>query len=306
MLIKVHVLGLRGRDFALSISMGPMSAGLSGLGRLLRRGPGSARAADDSKVVGTVVRTTATVQRCRPGSFGPPPAEQGLCVVGLVSRLASQHRCGRRSWPRAAGPAADGWSGCGRPVRLRPAGPVAMDPGTHLAGAARQHDGYPNSHPFSAMDPGIHRAVRPRRARWIRESIAGAPLHRANPARRRERAVAAAAREPDQAAPSIRHPTPPADQHIPNRLCKDPDPPSRAQRPLPGALAPPTGPGHPGRPKHSGQSVRCHLAKTLPHPPRRSPAHRDEFGNSSHPNVPPGPAWCDGSGNRSHPVIILK
>ena len=34
-----------------------------------------------------------------------------------------------------------------------------MDPGIHLAGAARQRDGYPNPHPLSAMHPGIHRGV---------------------------------------------------------------------------------------------------------------------------------------------------
>ena len=49
----------------MSIGMGPTSAGLSGMGRLLRRWRGSARAADDSKVVVTVVRTTVTVQRGR-------------------------------------------------------------------------------------------------------------------------------------------------------------------------------------------------------------------------------------------------
>ena len=51
-----------------------------------------------------------------------------------------------------------------------------MDPGIHLAGAARQRDRYPNPHPFSAMDPGIHRGGQARRARWIRQSIAGTQL----------------------------------------------------------------------------------------------------------------------------------
>ena len=142
----------------------------------------------------------------------------GLCVVGLVSRLASQHRCGRRYWPRTAGRGADGGSGCGRRVGVRTAGPGAMDPGIHLGGAARQRDGCPNSHPFSAMDPGIHRGGQARRARWIRVSIAGSgPARRdgsGNPSRARrttgpswrgqaraERAAAAAARDPDQAAP---------------------------------------------------------------------------------------------------------
>jgi len=58
-----------------------------------------------------------------------------------------------------------------------------MDPGIQLAGPARQRDGYPNSHPFSAMDPGIHRGGQGRRVRWIRVSIAGTPHHRAKPAR---------------------------------------------------------------------------------------------------------------------------
>ena len=78
-----------------------------------------------------------------------------------------------------AGSARPGGTGQARPVRLRTAGPGAMDPGIHLAGAARQRDGYPNPHLFSAMDPGthrgvrpmdpgMHRGVRPRWARWIR------------------------------------------------------------------------------------------------------------------------------------------
>src|SRR6185437_2039035 len=45
--------------------VGPMSPGLGGLGRLLRRWPGPCAPPDDSKVVSAVVRTTATVQCCR-------------------------------------------------------------------------------------------------------------------------------------------------------------------------------------------------------------------------------------------------
>jgi len=57
-----------------------------------------------------------------------------------------------------------------------------MDPGIHLADAARQRDGYPNPHPLSAMDPATHRGGQARRARWIRQPIAGTPHRRAKSA----------------------------------------------------------------------------------------------------------------------------
>jgi len=84
----------------------------------------------------------------------------------------------------------------------------------------------------SAMDTRTHT----RFPRWVRVSIArSGPAGRdrsGNPSQARRttgpsrpqpsqaRAVTAAAHEPNQAAPSTAQPTPPADQRIPNRLCK--------------------------------------------------------------------------------------
>src|SRR6185437_2437351 len=64
------------RVFALSIGMVP-------------RRPGSARAADDSKVAGAVVRTTVTVQRCRPGSM---PGAQGSALAGRPGKTGRVRR----------------------------------------------------------------------------------------------------------------------------------------------------------------------------------------------------------------------
>src|SRR6185437_15045661 len=75
-------------------------------------------------------------------------------------------------------------------------------------------------------------------------------------------------------------------------------------RPLPGALAPPTGGGHPrkrGHPKHSGQSVRCDLAPVAAPRPRNALAGQRYarrprcFGAAGELEQHRGRAWAPGT-----------